>query len=248
MGYENKDFYIDCCGTNIHAKLEFPDSEKEKLPVLVLIPGFTGHIEERHIIAVAEAAIQCGMAVLRAELYGHGKSGGNFYDHNVLIWMMPETEVCSGSGFDNETLTKEIQDPDWILSSDYVRAARMLPVDEAIKAYKGPVLVVHGTEDEAVPYRYGKELAYRYENATIIYEITEHTIDKHGQYLIVPDIELNTYWTNLPLADQEIIDIYHAHGESEQYHSEIKTYMDVERLPSCLSSRSRSGACAATGC
>ena len=65
-----------------------------------------------------------------------------------------------------------------------------------------------------------------------IYEITERTIDKHGQYFIAPDIELNTYWTNLPLSDQEIIDLYHAHGESEQYHSEIKTDMDVERLPS----------------
>ena len=49
---------------------------------------------------------------------------------------------------------------------------------------------------------------------------------------MVPDIELGTYWTNLSLSDQEIIDLYHAHGESEQYHSEIKTDMDVERLPS----------------
>ncbi len=65
-----------------------------------------------------------------------------------------------------------------------------------------------------------------------IYEIIERTIDKHGQFFLVPDIELGTYWTNLPLSDQEIIDLYHAHGESEQYHSEIKTDMDVERLPS----------------
>ena len=28
------------------------------------------------------------------------------------------------------------------------------------------------------------------------------------------------------------MDAYHAHGESEQYHSELKTDMDVERLPS----------------
>lgn len=65
-----------------------------------------------------------------------------------------------------------------------------------------------------------------------VYEITERTIDKHGQYYMIPDIELGTYWCNLPLPDQEIIDLYHAHGESEQYHSEIKTDMDVERLPS----------------
>lgn len=65
-----------------------------------------------------------------------------------------------------------------------------------------------------------------------IYEITERTIDKDGQYLIAPDIEVETYWTNLSSPDQEIIDLYHAHGECEQYHSEIKTDMDVERLPS----------------
>ena len=65
-----------------------------------------------------------------------------------------------------------------------------------------------------------------------IYEITERTIDKYGQFLLIPDIELNTLWTNLSLPDEAIIDLYHAHGESEQYHSEIKTDMDVERLPS----------------
>lgn len=65
-----------------------------------------------------------------------------------------------------------------------------------------------------------------------IYEITERTIDRYGQYFIVPDIELGTYWTNSSLPDDTVIDLYHAHGESEQYHSEIKTDMDVGRLPS----------------
>ena len=34
------------------------------------------------------------------------------------------------------------------------------------------------------------------------------------------------------LPDETVIDLYHAHEESEQYHSEIKTDMDVKRLPS----------------
>lgn len=66
----------------------------------------------------------------------------------------------------------------------------------------------------------------------IVYEVIERTIDKNGQILLTPDIELNTWWTNLGWTDAEIISSYHAHGESEQYHSEIKTDMDVERLPS----------------
>ena len=66
----------------------------------------------------------------------------------------------------------------------------------------------------------------------IVYEVIERTIDKYGQILLVPDIEVNTWWTNLGWTDDDIIASYHAHGESEQYHSEIKTDMDVERLPS----------------
>jgi hypothetical protein len=37
---------------------------------------------------------------------------------------------------------------------------------------------------------------------------------------------------NLGFSDHDIISLYHAHGECEQYHSEVKTDMDLERLPS----------------
>ena len=29
----------------------------------------------------------------------------------------------------------------------------------------------------------------------IVYEVTERTMDKNGQFLILPDIECNTFWT-----------------------------------------------------
>lgn len=66
----------------------------------------------------------------------------------------------------------------------------------------------------------------------LVYEVIERTIDKNGQPLLFPDIEINTFWTNLDWSDEEVIESYHQHGESEQFHSEIKTDMDVERLPS----------------
>ena len=72
-----------------------------------------------------------------------------------------------------------------------------------------------------------KELTLR-----LVYEVIERTIDKHGQINLIPDITINTFWTNLDWSDEAIIDSYHKHGESEQFHSEIKTDMDVERLPS----------------
>lgn len=42
----------------------------------------------------------------------------------------------------------------------------------------------------------------------IVYEIIEKTTDKHGQFLLVPDIECNTIWTNLGWSDDDIIICY----------------------------------------
>lgn len=65
-----------------------------------------------------------------------------------------------------------------------------------------------------------------------VVRITERTIDKKGQRLLLPEYELEGWWTSLKVKDQEIIDLYKGHATSEQYHAEIKTDMDLERLPS----------------
>ena len=70
------------------------------------------------------------------------------------------------------------------------------------------------------------------ENINVVIEAFESTIDREGQHLLLSEIKLNTFWTNLPLEAEEVIELYHNHGTSEQYHSELKTDMDVERLPS----------------
>lgn len=64
------------------------------------------------------------------------------------------------------------------------------------------------------------------------FEVIERTIDKHGQELLIPDIEVNTFWTNLPDAAETVIRLYHNHGTSEQFHSELKSDLGVERLAS----------------
>lgn len=68
-----------------------------------------------------------------------------------------------------------------------------------------------------------------------VMQVTVRTIDKKGQLLILPEIELEGWWTSLnPLAypDQQIIALYQDHATSEQFHSEFKTDLDIERLPS----------------
>jgi hypothetical protein len=55
---------------------------------------------------------------------------------------------------------------------------------------------------------------------------------RKGQLLLIPEIEIETYWTSLDYSPKKIIELYHLHGKSEQFHSEIKTDLDIERLPS----------------
>ena len=65
-----------------------------------------------------------------------------------------------------------------------------------------------------------------------VMRVIERTIDKHGQLLLTPEIEIEGWWTSLLNDEAEIIKLYADHGTSEQFHSEFKTDLDIERLPS----------------
>ena len=236
--YENREYYITCDGIDLHAKLDFPKNQQEVMPLLIVIPGLTGHMEEEHIIEVARIANEIGLASLRVELYGHGKSGGEFFDHNVMLWMIEAMRVIDharslpfvsdiylsghsqggltavlaaglksesikaliplspainiwdgarngelfGVPFNLKTMPEEFGMDDWTLSTNYLRVARMLPVEDAVKLYRGPVLIIHGTDDESVPYRYGEQLAAQYENAKLVsIEDEDHCYTRHLQ-------------------------------------------------------------------
>lgn len=70
------------------------------------------------------------------------------------------------------------------------------------------------------------------EKVRIIYEVTERTILANGQICALPMVSVNTWWTSLKEDEATVIELYHAHGECEQYHAELKSDMGVERLPS----------------
>ena len=65
-----------------------------------------------------------------------------------------------------------------------------------------------------------------------VMRVTERTIDKQGQALLLPEIDIEGWWTSLTNTEEEIIRLYADHGTSEQFHSEFKTDLDIERLPS----------------
>ncbi len=66
----------------------------------------------------------------------------------------------------------------------------------------------------------------------VVFEVTERSLDHEGNPFLLPEIEVNTYWTNLVCTAEEVVELYRDHGTSEQFHSELKSEMGIERLPS----------------
>ena len=196
-------------GVRLNAKLEKPVPEKDRCPLVIILHGFTGHMEERHITAVSAMLNSIGCATLRVDLYGHGKSGGEFRNHTLYKWltnaltiidygrgldfvtdlylcghsqggltvmlaaamkhdavrgiipMSPATVIPEGARrgtllgrpFDPEHIPEALPVKDGlVLGGNYVRVAQTIHVEEAIARFRGPVLLVHGTEDEAIPF------------------------------------------------------------------------------------------------
>ena len=231
-----KEHEIPDDGINIHAKLDMPEG-RDKCPLAIVVHGYTGHMEEPHIVEVAKAINEVGIATLRVEMYGHGKSGGEFRNHtlykwvtNMLAvvdhvrtldfvtdlyitghsqggllvmliagmcpdlfkgviplspaWMIPEYArrgELLGAAFDPGNIPDEIvQGEVNVLAGNYARVAQTIHPEDEIARYNGPVLIVHGDQDEAVPYEYGKKAAELYKNARLVtIEGDDHCYNKH---------------------------------------------------------------------
>jgi hypothetical protein len=102
-----------------------------------------------------------------------------------------------------------------------------------VKAMVG-LLALGKSDFEAIePFR-PIERSWKRERRTLrlIVRVTERTIDKRGQRLPMPEIDLEGWWTSLTVPMAEVIALYAHHGMHEQFHSEIKSDLDLERLPS----------------
>lgn len=194
-------------------------------PLVIVQHGFTGHMEEDHIIAVSKALNETGFATLRTELYGHGKSDGNFEDHTLYKWltemldiidyvrgfefvrdlflcghsqgglcvmlagamkrdvvrgliplspavMIPDDArkgVMLGHSFDPDRIPDVLTLEDGLkLGGNHARVSQTIYVEPAIDAFSKEVLIIHGMEDECVPFACAREAAQRYRNATLI--------------------------------------------------------------------------------
>lgn len=65
-----------------------------------------------------------------------------------------------------------------------------------------------------------------------ILQLTERTIKADGTLLLLPELTIDGWETSLDAPIDTVIALYADHGTHEQFHSEFKTDLDLERLPS----------------
>lgn len=243
--------YILDDGIKLNAKLDMPETGADKCPLCLVFHGFTGHIEEEHIVKVAKAMNEVGVATLRVDLFGHGKSDGEFKNHNLYKWLnnilavvdyaksldfVTDIYMCGhsqgglavtlaaameqdvvkaliplspayviikgakegellGQPFDPVNIPDELISWDGLaLSGNYIRVAQTIDLDGAIAKYTGPVLLVHGDEDEAVPVEFSIEAAKKFANARLeLIKGDNHCYDSHLNQVtdVVKDFIMN---------------------------------------------------------
>jgi hypothetical protein len=91
---------------------------------------------------------------------------------------------------------------------------------EGKNVYIGSVTAPHPTADSQYP------------DVEQIFKVTVRESDAEGNPFLFPDLDVEVYFTNLNESPESIINLYHNHGLSEQFHSELKSDMGVERFPS----------------
>ena len=89
--------------------------------------------------------------------------------------------------------------------------------------------VFRGVRADRRPAGYGEEERF---GGLMVVEGVERTVEADGQRLLIPRVEVDSFWTNLPLEPRQCVGLYHDHGTSEQFHSELKSDMGIELLPS----------------
>ena len=98
-------------------------------------------------------------------------------------------------------------------ASEVFAQGKMLKQDK-----KGRIAIMTETVGRTYKDEDGKEKTIKIRR---VLRATERYFEKDGTPLLVPDIEIEGWWTNLSVAKEKVIELYKGHALCEQYHSEL---------------------------
>ncbi len=167
----------------------------------------------------------------------HGQEATSFILESLdLADRMSEARklVVMDCGFDNKEIRKTLEArpyTDYIIKHNLRRESLE---DWQTLARKEGTLVVDDEKKKLKIYHGStyRELEGTGKMVRLVYEVKEISKIK-GQLLLAPVVKVFSVWTSLEdFSDGEILELYRVRGTSEQFHSEFKSEVDMERLPS----------------
>ena len=114
-------------------------------------------------------------------------------------------------------------------SNNAIERAKLMKIKpKKSKHIKGKIYYRYYVDDKP-------KVLKKFDDIYKVVEAIEYTCNEYGQLYLkgVMPCEVNCFWSNLEYKRlEEIIKLYHDHATSEQYHSELKSDMYIEKLPS----------------
>lgn len=93
--------------------------------------------------------------------------------------------ILLGTAFDPEHIPDSVPVIKGLeLDGNYLRVAQTIRVEDAVDRYPGPVLILHGDEDDTVPPEDSRRMAERYRNGELAMMAGEtHHFDRHSEQM-----------------------------------------------------------------
>ena len=89
-----------------------------------------------------------------------------------------------GQSFDPVHVPDFLEMDDRRLNRDYILVAQTIHVEDEIERFRGPVLIVQGDKDEAVPLEYAQRAEKLYANARLVVVPGDtHCFDYHPEIM-----------------------------------------------------------------
>ena len=237
----------------IYYKITLPkgfDPAKDHCPMVILMHGIFANQSINPMPALARALAKAGIASIRFDFDGHGKSQGRMQDMTIekeladarAVWnyvshlpyvdgigllghsqggvvasmtagrlaaagITPDgvvliapgsviKEACQGGKFFNATFNPA-DPPEFIrcwgfmkLGREYLLTTQQLDIYGTAAAYKGPVLLLHGSRDGIVPMWCSEKFLKAYgDHATLqVVEDENHTITRHRKEVVASTV------------------------------------------------------------
>ena len=98
----------------------------------------------------------------------------------VVILDAAKKGLFFGVEFDPDHIPDELDCVLYKMNGNYFRTAQMIHIEDFVDKYSGPVFIVHGDEDEAVPLQYAIDAQKRYKNCQLdIIRGDDHCFTRH---------------------------------------------------------------------